>query len=211
MDLIAEGNVGLITAARRFDERRGFRFISYAVWWIRQAIQKALAEQTNTVRLPVNRMLQAQNYRQLRSSLEHEHQRPVRDEEVASALGLSERRLEQIRAANRPLFRLDQELNDEEDTTLADRLIDSNEATPEERYIRDEMGRELASALSLLSERERTIIIRYYGLAEDDAWSLEAIGQEMRLSRERVRQLRNRALEKMREAANGETLMDYLR
>jgi RNA polymerase primary sigma factor len=209
LDLIAEGNIGLITAAKRFDERRDFRFISYAVWWIRQAIQKAIAEQTNTVRLPINRSQQAQKMKRVAQHLEQRLQRPILEEEIAETLGLSNRKMGQIRAASRPLVSLDQTIFDDE-STLADSLVNPDEVNPEEGYVLGELERELAAALDLLSVREREIVTRYYGLGKEEAASLEAIGQDIDLSRERVRQIRNQALGKIRSAINGDKLVDFL-
>lgn len=209
MDLIAEGNIGLITAAKRFDERREFRFISYAVWWIRQAIQKAIAEQTNTVRLPINRSQQAQKMKRIAQNLEQKHHRPIQEDEIAEALSLTSRKMGQIRAASRPMISLDQSLYDDE-TTLADSIVDPEKVDPEQGYINDELEREMDAALDLLSHRERDIVMRYYGLGNQEAASLEAIGQDINLSRERVRQIRNQALAKIKQAVNGEKLVDYL-
>jgi RNA polymerase primary sigma factor len=210
MDLIAEGNIGLITAAKRFDERRDFRFISYAVWWIRQAIQKAIAEQTNTVRLPINRSQQAQKIKRVAQNLEQKHQRQVSEEEIAEAMEMSNRKMGQIQAASRPLLSLDQSIYDDEQT-LADTLMSPDQRTPEEGYVDDELSREMAQALELLTERERDIVVRYYGLGKEETASLEAIGQDINLSRERVRQIRNQALNKIRQAVAGDKLVDYLR
>lgn len=209
MDLIAEGNIGLITAAKRFDERRDFRFISYAVWWIRQAIQKAIAEQTNTVRLPINRSQQAQKMKRIAQDLEQRHKRQVKEEEIAEALNLSNRKMGQIRAASRPMVSLDQSLYDD-DATLAETLVNPDEITPEQGYVQDELEREMAEALELLTPREKDIVSRYYGLGREETASLEAIGQDINLSRERVRQIRNQALSKIRQAVNGDKLVDYL-
>ena len=209
MDLIAEGNIGLITAAKRFDERRDFRFISYAVWWIRQAIQKAIAEQTNTVRLPINRSQQAQKMKKVAQNMEQQLQRQVNEEEIAEALSLSNRKMGQIRAASRPMISLDQSLYDD-DATLAETLINPEEMTPEEGFVQDELEREMAAALELLTPREQDIVKRYYGLGREETASLEAIGQDINLSRERVRQIRNQALSKIRQAVNGDKLVDYL-
>jgi RNA polymerase primary sigma factor len=209
MDLIAEGNIGLITAANRFDERRGFRFISYAVWWIRQAIQKAIAEQTNTIRLPVNRTQQAQKMRKLVLDMEQEYQRTVKEEEIAEVLELDLAKLRQIQAASRSLLSIDENLYDN-DAPLTETLSDPDEISPEQAYIQEELEREVAGALKLLDPRERLILSRYYGLTKEEPWSLEAIGQEMGLSRERVRQIRNIALEKIRQAVHGEILSDFL-
>ena len=209
MDLIAEGNIGLITAANRFDERRDFRFISYAVWWIRQSIQKALAEQTHTVRLPVNRTQQAQRARKIVKDMEQKYHRQVQEEEIAEALDIDLGKLRQIRAATRALLSID-ESTYENDIPLAETLSNPDEITPEQKYVQEELRREVDLALELLDIRERLILTRYYGLGKNDTWSLEAIGQEMGLSRERVRQIRNLALEKIRQAVQGEVLSDFL-
>jgi RNA polymerase primary sigma factor len=209
MDLIAEGNIGLITAAKRFDERRDFRFISYAVWWIRQAIQKAIAEQTNTVRLPINRSQQAQKIKRAAQALEQRNGRPAQEDEIAEQLQLSTRKMGQIRAASRPMVSLDQTIYDD-DVTLAETLIDPEDMNPEDGFVMDELQLEVAEALDLLSPRERDIVMRYYGLGDQQTSSLEAIGQDIKLSRERVRQIRNQALKKIRQAVNGEKLVDFL-
>ena len=210
MDLIAEGNIGLITAAKRFDERRDFRFISYAVWWIRQAIQKAIAEQTNTVRLPINRTQQAHRMKKTRRRLEQELGRPAQDEEVADELGLTLRKMNQIRNASRPLASLDESVFDDESVNLAETLTDPEELNPEEYLLTGEMLTEMRKALGKLSQREKSIIIRYYGLGDDEPASLETIGQDIELSRERVRQIRNQALGKIRQTVTGGRLIDYL-
>jgi len=210
MDLIAEGNIGLITAAKRFDERREFRFISYAVWWIRQAIQKAIAEQTNTVRLPINRTQQAQRMKKAAQRVEQAHHRKATDEEVAGELGLTLRKMNQIRNASRPLASLDESVYDEDGVTLAETLTDPNHLDPEQNFVSDELLAELGGALELLNERERSIIVRYYGLGEEEPQSLETIGQDIDLSRERVRQIRNQALRRIQQAVAGSRLVDYL-
>ncbi|MFO7652459.1 MAG: RNA polymerase sigma factor RpoD/SigA [Candidatus Krumholzibacteriia bacterium] len=210
MDLIAEGNIGLITAAKRFDERRDFRFISYAVWWIRQAIQKAIDEQTKTVRLPINRSQQAQKIKRVAQGLEQRFHRPVSEDEIADAMDLSLRKMGQIRAASRPMLSLDQSIYDD-DATLADTLVNPEDRTPEEGYVDEELSREMAQALQLLTIREREIVCRYYGLGTEETASLEAIGQDISLSRERVRQIRNQALAKIRQAVAGDKLVDYLK
>jgi RNA polymerase primary sigma factor len=209
MDLIAEGNIGLITAAKRFDERRDFRFISYAVWWIRQAIQKAIAEQTNTVRLPINRSQQAQKIKRKGRELEQRHMRPIQEDEIAEELQLSTRKMGQIRAASRPMISLDQSVFDD-DATLSDTLASVEALDPEQGFIADELGLEVGGALELLTLREREIVMRYYGLGDLETSSLEAIGQDINLSRERVRQIRNQALKKIRQAVNSERLVDFL-
>lgn len=209
MDLIAEGNIGLITAGKRFDERREFRFISYAVWWIRQSIQKAIAEQTNTVRLPINRSQQAQRMKRVNQSLEQKHHRKVAESEIAEAMSIDSRKMNQIRAASKPLISLDKPLYDD-DVTLADTLANPDELTPDQSFIVDELEQELADAMTSLTDREKDIVVRYYGLGSIETCSLETIGQDINLSRERVRQIRNQALNKMRQQGRGERLVDYL-
>ncbi len=209
MDLIAEGNIGLITAGKRFDEKREFRFISYAVWWIRQAIQKAIAEQTNTVRLPINRSQQAQRMKRVSQNLEQKHHRKVAESEIAEEMSLDMRKMNQIRAASKPLVSLDKPLYDD-DVTLADTLADPDELTPDQSFIVDELEQELSDAMTSLTDREKDIVVRYYGLGSIETCSLETIGQDINLSRERVRQIRNQALSKMRQQGRGERLVDYL-
>ncbi len=209
MDLIAEGNIGLITAGKRFDERREFRFISYAVWWIRQAIQKAIAEQTNTVRLPINRSQQAQRMKRVNQKLEQKHHRKVDESEIAKEMNLDMRKMNQITAASKPLVSLDKPLYDD-DVTLADTLSDPDKLTPDQSFIVDELEQELTDAMTSLTDREKDIVIRYYGLGSIETCSLETIGQDINLSRERVRQIRNQALSKMRQQGRGERLVDYL-
>lgn len=209
MDLIAEGNIGLITAGKRFDEGREFRFISYAVWWIRQAIQKAIAEQTNTVRLPINRSQQAQRMKRVSQNLEQKHHRKVAESEIAEEMSLDMRKMNQIRAASKPLVSLDKPLYDD-DVTLADTLANPDELTPDQSFIVDELEQELSDAMTSLTDREKDIVVRYYGLGSIETCSLETIGQDINLSRERVRQIRNQALSKMRQQGRGERLVDYL-
>jgi RNA polymerase primary sigma factor len=210
LDLIAEGNVGLITAAHRFDERRNFRFISYAVWWIRQAIQKALAEQTHTVRLPINRAQQAQKLRKLNNRLEQKRGGGVHEEDLAKALDISVTKLNEINAVLRPLLSLDESLHDEDSQPLQEILANPDDATPEDAFVQDELRSQLDTAMGKLTERERDIVTRYYGLDGEACTSLEAIGEDINLSRERVRQIRNDALRKMRHAVAGVGLADYL-
>ncbi|MFO7652872.1 MAG: sigma-70 family RNA polymerase sigma factor [Candidatus Krumholzibacteriia bacterium] len=208
MDLIAEGNVGLITAARRFDERREFRFVTYAAWWIRQSIQVALSEQVGTVRLPANRQREVQRAAVLEQRLEQQFGRSIHEDEVAEHLDLTRATLERIRGAARSEVRLDESpLPD--GATLAESLPDTGTPDPEERYLRDEFEREVHAALHSLDARDREVLSRYFGLGDEDEVSLETIGREARLSRERVRQLRNRALARIRRE-RGDTLLTYL-
>ncbi|MHC4829623.1 MAG: sigma-70 family RNA polymerase sigma factor [Planctomycetota bacterium] len=210
LDLIAEGNVGLITAAHRFDERRNFRFISYAVWWIRQAIQKALAEQTHTVRLPINRAQQAQKLRKINNRLEQERGGSVHEEELAKELDITVNKLNEINAVLRPLLSLDESVHDDDSQPLQEILADPEDTTPEDDFVQEELHAQLLTAMEKLTDRERDIVTRYYGLGDEESTSLEAIGEDINLSRERVRQIRNDALRKMKQAVSGAGLADYL-
>jgi RNA polymerase primary sigma factor len=209
MDLIAEGNVGLITAARRFDGERGLRFVTYAVWWIRQNIQAALQDQTRTVRLPANRAREANKLARLERAAEQRRMQPVPDEDLAEMIELSPRQVARMRAASRPNVALDLPSYDG-GLSLADVLADPAETLPPAELERQALHDRLRVALEQLDERERRIIECYYGLGAQGRMSLEAIGANIRLSRERVRQIRNRAFAKIRGAVHGPVLAEFL-
>lgn len=209
MDLIAEGNVGLITAARRFDERREFRFVTYAVWWIRQTIQAALQEQTRTVRLPANRAREALQINRQERLLEQQRLGGVADDELAEIMAMDPANVARIRAASRPNVVLDVTARDDR-PTLAETLTDEDHEGEDERLEREALETALAGALDLLDARERHIIVCYYGLGDGTRASLEDIGTALRLSRERVRQLRNRAFLRIRDGARGAVLAEFL-
>ncbi len=209
MDLIAEGNVGLITAAKRFDEQRGFRFVTYAVWWIRQTIQAALQDQTRTVRLPANRAREAMKIVREERKLEQQRMGRVSDDDLATIVEIAAENVARIRAASRPNVPLDTAAHPDA-PTLADVLPDTDGPHPVRDVEQNQLGMDLDRAMDRLDQRERLIIIHYYGLGDTPAMSLEAIGETIRLSRERVRQLRNRAFAKLRSCSRGPVLVQHL-
>ncbi len=207
LDLIAEGNDGLITAAKRFDERRGFRFISYAVWWIRQAIQKKIYE-TQVIYLPINRVQQARQANKIKQKLEQSKRGEVSDEEICEEMGITISSMKKVSIAMIARgVSIDYTLHDK-DRPLKEILPDS-EPLPGEDLMEEQLKEKLYIAMGDLSNRENTIISKYYGLI-GNPMSLEEIGLEMDLCRERIRQIRNKALEKLRSSGISMGLQDYI-
>jgi RNA polymerase primary sigma factor len=209
-DLINEGNVGLIKAAKRFDEKRGFKFISYAVWWIRQSIMQALAEQSRIVRLPLNRVGSLNKINRTFADLEQKFQREPSTEEIAEVLDITTDEVrENLKVAGRHVS-MDAPFASGEDNSLLDVLTDSNESKPDSTLMTDSLTAEVQRVLSTLTEREAEVIGLYFGLNNNAAMTLEEIGEKFKLTRERVRQIKEKATRRLRHSSRSKTLKTYL-
>jgi RNA polymerase primary sigma factor len=209
-DLINEGNYGLIKAAQRFDETRGFKFISYAVWWIRQAILQALAEQARVVRLPLNRIGTISKIRKASARLAQAHNRPPNVEELAAELDLPP---EKVRDALRHQVRhlsMDAPFGEDDDNSLLDVLEGEDEAPPDDALVGESVKEDVERALATLAPREAEITRLYYGIGREHPMTLEEIGQEYDLTRERVRQIKEKALRKLRQKSRREELQGHV-
>ncbi len=210
-DLINEGNLGLIKAAQRFDETRGFKFISYGVWWIRQSIMQALAEQSRIVRLPLNKVGLTNRIARAFSYLEQEFERTPTAEELAFYLDIE---TEEVAATMNVAARhvsMDSPLSDGEESTLIDVMINSNADSADKQIMfRDSLKQEIQRSLSVLTERQKEVICFFYGIGIDQPLSLEDIGARFCLTRERVRQIKDKALTKLRTASRCNLLREYM-
>jgi RNA polymerase primary sigma factor len=209
-DLINEGNLGLIKAARRFDETRGFKFISYAVWWIRQSILQALAEQARIVRLPLNKIGSINKINRALAELEQRHEREPSIQEISKTLELAPEEIkEALKHSNKPLS-MDAPLNEEEEDSMYDILESDENPSPDENLINESLNREIERALSSLTEREAKIIRLYYGLGNKHPFTLEEIGEKINLTRERVRQIKEKAIKRLKHTTRNKILKSYL-
>jgi len=205
-DLINEGNYGLIKAAQRFDETRGFKFISYAVWWIRQAILQALAEQSRVVRLPLNRIGTLSKIRKAGAELAQTLERPATPDEIGEVLGMTGDKVrESLSHAGRALS-VDAPFNEEDDNSLLDVLSSDDEEAPDEGLLGESLKIDVERALSTLHPREAEITRLYFGIGREHPLTLEEIGQRFNLTRERVRQIKEKALRKLRQKHRREEL-----
>jgi RNA polymerase primary sigma factor len=209
-DLINEGNIGLIKAAKRFDETRGFKFISYAVWWIRQAILQALAEQSRIVRLPLNRVGTLHKIGKISSSLEQEYGREPSPDEIAKELELSAVEVSDTLKISNSHLSLDAPFSISEDNSLMDVLEDEFQPAPDEDLLTESLKLEIEKALDSLSAREAEVINLYFGLNSEKALTLEEIGARFNLTRERVRQIKEKAIRRLRHASRSKSLRAYL-
>ncbi|MGB0525755.1 MAG: sigma-70 family RNA polymerase sigma factor [Flammeovirgaceae bacterium] len=210
-DLINEGNVGLVKAAQKFDETRGFKFISYAVWWIRQSIMQALAEQSRVVRLPLNRTGALNRINKAFSELEQRYEREPTPEEIAAELGMDvEEVTSTLRVGTRHVS-MDAPFNEGESNSLLDVLEnDSAKKADEDLVYYDSLKYETARAISMLGAREQQVIKMFFGIGGENPQSLEQIGEKLGLTRERVRQIKEKAIRKLRAAPRSKVLAEYL-
>lgn len=211
-DLINEGNFGLIKAAQRFDETKGFRFISYAIWWIRQSIMQALAEQSRLVRLPFSMAGLTSRINKAHQLLEQEFEREPTAEELADLLKVSEAEVETTLRISARHVSVDSPLSDEEDNTLIDVLINNNASDTDEKLAYDEsLQIEIDFLLKVLTERQKEVICFFYGIGVDHPLSLEDIGEQYSLTRERVRQIKEQAITKLRNTSRCKELKLFFR
>jgi RNA polymerase primary sigma factor len=209
-DLINEGNLGLIKAARRFDETRGFKFISYAVWWIRQSILQALAEQSRIVRLPLNRVGALNKIGKAYSNLEQEYEREPSAHELAQELEMDISEVsDTLKIAGRAVS-MDAPFQQGEENRLLDILSNDDQPSPDQNLMSDSLKSEIRRALSTLTEREAEVIILYFGLNKEHSLTLEEIGEKFNLTRERVRQIKEKAIRRLRHASRSKNLRTYL-
>ena len=209
-DLINEGNLGLIKAAQKFDETRGFKFISYAVWWIRQSILQALAEQSRIVRLPLNQVGSLNKINKAFSRLEQEFERPPSAEELAEALEVPEDKIKESLNVSGRHVSMDAPFVHGEENSLLDVLENDSEDKPDSGLINDSLRREVQRALSTLTQREADVVTLYFGLNGEHAMTLEEIGEKFNLTRERVRQIKEKAIRRLRHTSRSKTLKPYL-
>jgi len=211
-DLINEGNLGLIKAATRFDETRGFKFISYAVWWIRQSILQALAEQSRVVRLPLNRVGALNRIGKALSTLEQEYEREPTAEEIAAELDMTVNEVNYALRIGGKHLSLDAPIyyGDDKDSRLMDMLTNQTSDAPDEDLLEESLKKELEGVLSSLTRREAEVIRLYFGLGLERPLTLEEIGEHFKLTRERVRQIKEKALRRLRHSSRSRKLRHYL-
>jgi RNA polymerase primary sigma factor len=210
-DLINEGNLGLIIAAERYDETKGFKFISYAVWWIRQSILQALAEHSRLVRLPLNKITLKNRIAKGYSVLEQRYEREPTVTEIADHLQLNQTDVENILTTSQRHYSIDAPIMENDDATLVDIMVNETATTADGLLTHNEsLKKDLTSTLGMLSDRQRDIIKMYFGIGLEEAYSLEDIALSFDLSRERVRQIKDKGIEKIKSTSHLDLLRSYL-
>ncbi len=209
-DIINEGNMGLIKAAKRFDHTRGFKFISYAVWWIRQSILQALAEQSRLIRLPLNRVGTITKITRVAEKLESEVERQPKGNEIGSQLEMTGDEVLMAMQYSRRHSSLNSPFQEGENSSLLDIIEDGEAEEPEANIMMESMSEEVSGALDTLSDRERTVLEMYFGISRDSAMTLNEIGEEFDLTRERVRQIKEKAIQRLRHRSRAKSLRRYL-
>lgn len=208
-DLINEGNVGLIKAAQRFDETRGFKFISYAVWWIRQSILQAVAEQARTIRLPLNQVGAVSKLKKTIAMLEQEYQRRPSTEEIAHELDIPESKVRSLLGMNMHQISTDAPLDDDEEGSFLDVYVDADSTATDEAVENESNNNAIQRSLQSLSEKEYIVITMYYGIGTAREYSLDEIALHLGISRERTRQIRDRALKRLKSNSNSALYQMY--
>ncbi|HON09588.1 MAG TPA: RNA polymerase sigma factor RpoD/SigA [Chitinispirillaceae bacterium] len=208
-DLINEGNLGLIRAAKRFDEKKNFKFISYAVWWIRQAILQALAEQSRIIKLPLNRVGTIHKIGKMQSKLEQKYRRLPNVEELAAELNIDEAEVRETIKIGNSHMSLDAPLQHGEDSKLMDILQDEDQEQPDDGLMEISLQDEINHTLETLSEREKEVVRLYFGIGEETSHTLEEIGQRFNLTRERARQIKEKALRRLKHSSRSKRLLAY--
>ena len=208
-DLINEGNVGLIKAAEKFDETRGFKFISYAVWWIRQSILQAIAEQSRIVRLPLNQVGSVNKINRELNKFEQEHERRPSVDEIADRIDLPEDKIEEAMKVNNRHVSMDAPFVDGEDNSLLDVLADNDMPMADKALVQESLRKEIDRAIDLLNDREQKVVRAFFGIGSPEM-TLEEIGEKYNLTRERVRQIKEKAIRRLRHNTKNKLLKTYL-
>ncbi len=209
-DLINEGNLGLIRAAKRFDETRGFKFISYAVWWIRQSILQALAEQSRIVRLPLNKISSINKINKVFAQLEQSFERNPTDEEIGKELDMAPEEVKDLLRNSGKHISMDAPLSEDDDTNMYEILLNNDSPSPDSNLIKDSLKKEIEASLSQLSLREADILRSYFGLNGKNPHTLEEIAEDFYLTRERVRQIKEKAIEQLKNSKRKKIFKTYL-
>ena len=209
-DLINEGNLGLIKAAKRFDETRGFKFISYAVWWIRQSIIQALAEQSRIIRLPLNQVGSLNKIKKATSKLEQEFERTPSAEEIAEKLEMPDYKIDAARKITTRYISMDAPLTQDDETKFLDVFVSDDTPHTDDTLMRESLAREIQRSLATLTKKERDVINLYYGIGIAHGLTLEEIGAKFDLTRESVRQIKEKAIRRLKHTSRSKLLKSYL-